>query len=438
VIARPAIAQRVAACLLLMLILTACATTAAPADSAPTAAASASKNGVTLVLWHGWSSAARQTLSRLVNTFNRQHPDGQVILQSVPLATFDGDLRGALAAGSGPHIVLLPNTWVGSLTATDALLPLDDLVSAAEQRPLLPAALGGARARGADGKQRLYGLPISFDTLALYYNTANFLTPPADTAALLQSAHGLGAPDAAQPRWGLALNLSLDNMIGYLYAAGGRIFDDDGKVVLAGDGRAGAERWLNWLVQLKDDKQLLARADSSIEIDRELKDGHVLMTFDWAHQIGFYRSLWSDHLGVAPLPHMSGTNQSPQPYVRSDVLAINSRVSAAERQAAIEFLRFMIGADAQRTLLKSDMQPARSDLKLAGDDLDSMQILAAQAFRSQAEQGRPMPNAPTQEREIVRRELTQMQRQVLRGEASPAEAVTEADQHLREQLGQPK
>jgi len=24
------------------------------------------------------------------------------------------------------------------------------------------------------------------------------------------------------------------------------------------------------------------------------------MTFDWAHQLGFYRSLWSDHLGVAP------------------------------------------------------------------------------------------------------------------------------------------
>ena len=45
-----------------------------------------------------------------------------------------------------------------------------------------------------------------------------------------------------------------------------------------------------------------------------------------------------------------------------------------------------------------------------------------------------MPNAPTREREMLRRELTQMQRQVLRGDATPADAVTEADQRLREQL----
>jgi len=92
-------------------------------------------------------------------------------------------------------------------------------------------------------------------------------------------------------------------------------------------------------------------------------------------------------------------------------------------------------ADAQRALLLSDLQPALADLSLAGSDLDSGQIMAAQAFRAQAVLGRPMPNAPTPERDLLRRELAQMQLQVLRGEASPAEAVSEADQHLREQLG---
>jgi arabinogalactan oligomer / maltooligosaccharide transport system substrate-binding protein len=434
-IARPAIAQRAAACLLLLLLLTACAITAAQVPQNPTEPAGAARNGVTLVLWHGWSSVARQTLSRLVDQFNRQHPDGQIVLQPVPLATFDSDLRGALAAGSGPHIVLLPSTWVGSLAAKDALLPLDDLLPVAEQRAIIQSALGGGRARGADGKQRLYAWPISIDTLALYYDKRNFLTPPADTAALLQNAHGLGAPDATPPRWGLALNLSVENMIGYLYAAGGEIFDADGKLVLGSAGRAGAERWLGWLGQLKDDKQLLARADSSIEVDRELKDGHVLMTFDWAHQLGFYRSLWGENLGVAQLPILSATKQSPVPYVRGDVLAINSRASAAEREAALAFLRFMSGTDAQHALLLSDLQPARSDLPLEGSDLDAGQIMAAQAFRAQAALGRPMPNAPTPERDLLRRELAQMQRQVLRGESSPAEAVSEADQHLREQLG---
>ena len=60
--------------------------------------------------------------------------------------------------------------------------------------------------------------------------------------------------------------------------------------------------------------------------------------------------------------------------------------------------------------------------------------LAAQAFRGAAQAGLPMPNAPARERDILRRELTQMQRQVLRGDATPADAVSEADQRLREQL----
>jgi arabinogalactan oligomer/maltooligosaccharide transport system substrate-binding protein len=233
----------------------------------------------------------------------------------------------------------------------------------------------------------------------------------------------------------LALNLSLDTTIGYLYAAGGRVFDDQGKVALGRAGRAGAEAWLNWLKQLQDDQQLLARADNSIQVDRELKAGHVIMTFDWAHQLSLYRSLWGERLGVAPLPRLSATNQPPQPYVKSDVLAINSRVSAGERDTALDFLRFMTSAEAQLELLRSDIQPARGDLKLNASDLDARQVAAAQAFRSAAQAGQPMPNAPTREREILRRELTQMQRQVLRGDATPADAVSEADKHLREQLG---
>src|SRR5690242_1327852 len=176
-IARPAIVQGVAACLLLML-LGACDTTAAsaPPPASTTPAASAESSGaVTLVLWHGWAGDQRMALGQLVERFNRQHPSGQIILQEVPLATFDSSLRSQIASGSGPHLILIPNSWVGSLAEANALLPLDELISPSEQQPLLPAALGGGRARGRDGESHLYGLPVSFDTLALYYNTANIL-----------------------------------------------------------------------------------------------------------------------------------------------------------------------------------------------------------------------------------------------------------------------
>lgn len=385
------------------------------------------------MLWHGWSATARQALSRLVDRFNQQHPNGRILLQSIPLSSFDTDLRAALAAGGGPHIVLVPNTWVGSFAQQGALLPLDGLITAGDRQALLPSALGGAQARGADGKQSIYGLPISIDTLALFYDKRNVLRPPEDTDTLVSNAHGLGDPTI--PRWGLAFNLTLDNTIGYLYAAGGRVFDEQGALVLGGTGRAGAERWLAWLKQLHDDNQLLARLDSSIEVDRELKGGRVLMSVDWSHQLGLYRSLWGENTGIAVLPRMAATNQAPQPYLRSDVLAINSRVAPAERAAALEFLAFMVGSDVQAELLKNNLQPARDALGLNDLGLDAVQLRAAEVFRAQARQALPMPNSPT--RELVRRELAQLQRQVLRGEASPADAVAETATHLQDLLASP-
>lgn len=416
---------------LLLVLLGGCASASTPGEPVPTAVAPA---GLTLVLWHGWPAAARQPLGRLVDRFNQRHPEGRIILQSIPLASFDSDLRAALASGGGPHLVLMPNSWVGSLAEQSALLPLDDLVAAGDRQALLPAALGGAQANGADGATHLYGLPISIDTLALFYDKRNLLRPPEDTDTLISNARGLGDP--AAPRWGLAFNLSLDNTIGYLYAAGGRVFDDQGALVLGGAGRPGAERWLGWLKQLYDDRQLLARADSSIEIDRELKGGRVLMSFDWAHQLGFYRSLWGENMGIAALPRFAPTNQAPQPYVRSDVLAINNRAAAPERAAALAFLAFMVSPEVQAELLKNDIQPARANLAADNAALDAGQAQAAEVFRAQALLGLPMPNSPT--RELVRRELAQLARQVLHGDATPADAVSDADTRLREQLSQPK
>jgi maltose-binding protein MalE len=428
VITRHAIARAMMLCLLLVLLSSCVAT---PTSVAPTPPAEPAAGGVTLLLWHGWSGSDRLVLSRLVDQFNVRHPDGRVLLQSVPLATFGEALREAVVAGSGPHLVLIPNTWIGGLAELGVVQPIDDLIPPAERRGLLAATIGGAQVRDRDGVQRLYGLPISFDTLALYYNTANVIDSPDDTTELIALAHGLSDPNATPPRWGLALNLSLDNTIGYLYAFGGRIFDDQGQLVLAGAGREGTERWLSWLLELSTDQRVLAR-DNSIQIDRVLKNGYALMTFDWSHQFAAYRSLWGEQLGVASLPRLSATNQPPQPYVASELLALNSRAGPQERAAAAIFMRFMLSEQAQRELLTSTLQPARGDLALDGP---GPELAAARAFRAQADQGLPMPNSAT--RDIVWQELKRMQQHVLMGIASPSDAVTEADARLRERLQLP-
>ena len=228
------------------------------------------------------------------------------------------------------------------------------------------------------------------------------------------------------------INLSVDGTIGYLYAFGGRMFDDNGTPVIGNVGRAGTEQWLAWLQALQADPQLMANPDTGLEQERALKNGNVFMTFGWAHELADYRRLWDKDMGVAPLPVLSETNAAPQPYVQSDVLVINSRASDAERAIARSFLQFMTSKDAQAKLLAADIQPASRAVPLDGD---APNIVAARAFRAVAEYGQPMPNSP--KRDAVQQILRIMQRQVLAGSATPADAVTDAQTRLQALVGQP-
>jgi maltose-binding protein MalE len=336
-------------------------------------------------------------------------------------------------AGHGPHLMLLHNHTIGDLAADNLLLPLDDLVSPTTRNQLLPAAIGGGQVQDLDGTSHLYGLPLTFDTLALYYRKDLVDTPPQDMETLLRVAHSLTEPSPTEPQprqWGLACTLSLDKTIGYLYAYGGHIFNTEGHLVLGSEGRAGTERWLRWLQRLHQDSQILAVRDD-ITVESVVKTQQAAMTIDWAHALPSYHALWGDNLGVAMLPTIQ--KQPPRPYVQSLVLGINARSTPYEQQAALDFISYLLSNEPQKTLLEGGQQPVLLNLGINGPP---PQRQAAHVFRAQAGRGQAMPNSPAMQ-DIIRDELERMQVTVLQGLVGPSEAVTYADTALRERLHLP-
>jgi maltose-binding protein MalE len=334
-------------------------------------------------------------------------------------------------------MAILKSHTIGSLAEAGSLLPLDSLLTEAELSQMLPAALGSAQVSSSPTSHALYGVPLTFDTLALYYNKANFASaPPGDTTALLAVARGLTDTRSSPPTWGMALNLNLDRTIGYLYAFGGRVFDDQRNLVLGLDGRDGTEAWLSWLASLHSDERILASTDG-IAVDNALMTREALMTFDWSYALGTYQGLWHENMGVAPLPRLSDGDRAPQPYVQSDVIVLNARISAAERQAAVDFIRYLTSVDAQADLLRAGRQPSLLSLDIsAAKDVDPQIRAAAFVFRAQAQQGQPMPNS-RQANDLVWGVLSDMHASVLRRLLAPDQAVTGADSTLRKRLGLP-
>lgn len=427
--------RRALVILLALLAFIACATVSPTVEPTPASAPVATRERLVLLLWYAWPLPEDRILSTLVDHYNRRAADVQIVLQARPITTLTDDLAMAVAEGGGPHMVILHNHNLGALADSGSLLALDDLVPAATTKRLLPTALSSAMVRRIDGSS-LYGVPLTFDTLALYYNKSNFAAkPPSNTDALLATARGLTDTRSDPPTWGLALNLSLDRSIGYLYAFGGRVFDEENNIVLGLDGRTGAEAWLSWLQELNDDERILASTDG-IVIDNALAANQALMAIDWSYALDRYREIWPESLGVAMLPRLSETDRPPQPYVQTDVIALNARIGAAEeRQAALDFINYLVSAETQLELLRGGRQPVllSIDLNAKNNEVDPVLLDAARVFRTQAEAGLPMPNS-RQSSDIVWPILSDMHAAALRRLVTPEQAVASADTALRAQL----
>ncbi|NJL34176.1 MAG: hypothetical protein HC893_10350 [Chloroflexaceae bacterium] len=257
-------------CLLLLLWgLVACA--APTPTSSPAAPAPEAEPPITLVFWHAWPSPEQHVLGTLVERFNQSHSDTQILLQAMPIANLTSELRTAALVGSGPHLVLLQSHTLGTLAAEGLILPLDEtLFTPAERASVLATALQSAQVTLAEDEAVLYGVPLTFDTLALYYQQSQFTPLPTTMTGLLQEARALTDLNQQPPHWGLALTLSLDKTIAYLPAFGGQIMDEQGELVMVTTGQAGTERWLEWQLALRNDARILAVSDS-IAVDSAIR-----------------------------------------------------------------------------------------------------------------------------------------------------------------------
>ncbi len=404
-----------------------------------------------LVLWHAWPASDQRTLAMLIEQYN-QTSAVPIVLRAVPASTFATELQDALLVGNAPDVILVQSHTLGALADTSLIQPITATHwSPAEREDMLPTVLASALVTGTlamsatiaerptdpaapindPDPAQLYGVPISFDTLGLYYHRAQAGTTPQSMAQVLAIAETLAQTDSEPPTWGMAYTLSLDKTLPYLSATGGAVFAPDGTVVLAASGRPGTEFWLEWLLALSRQPGVLATSDS-IVIDSTLRSQSAWITIDWAHTLPRYHSLWGEQLEVAVLPPIEPAGLPPRPFVQSMVLALPKQAQPAPADQVAALITYLHSPAVQTTLLEHGYQPVRASLPLPGD---TIQIRAARSFRAQTATALPMPTSRF-ENEVVRGELQRMLAAVLRGVIAPSDAITRADQMIREQQGQ--
>ncbi len=169
---------------------------------------------VTLKIWRVWDE--EDALEDIFKAYQQTHPNVEFEYKKLRYEEYRDELLSAWAKGEGPDIFSIPNHWVGGYLDFIEPLPTTLKIPKIETKKVLgikkeqkkvydeiktytsddvrkifvPAVEEDAVFYDEDGKKRIYGLPLSIDNLALYYNRdilnqANIPLPPKTWKELL-------------------------------------------------------------------------------------------------------------------------------------------------------------------------------------------------------------------------------------------------------------
>ena len=380
----------------------------------------AAQDSGTVTLWHGWTGAEADTLNnQIIPAWQQANPDIKIDVLAVPFDQLKNKYQTEVATGGGPDLLIGPADWVGELAGGDLIKPLDDLVTADDLAAYVPSAVDALK---YDGK--LYGLPESIETVALYYNTDMVPTPPKSTAELEQMSADIAAADPS--KYGFALLSNFYHPAGYLFGWGGQIFDENNHSAF---GSPETVSFLNWIKDLSSKPGIYQQADDGA-ISSLFKEGKAGMVINGPWQLADYQaSLGADKVGVAELPVISENGDAPaKPFLGVKHIMLNSNDSDDQAALALKFAQFFTGAEVGKILADSAGHlPANTGVDVSDNPI-------ASAFVAQAASSTPTPTIP--EMGQVWTPAQDMISKVISGDATAEEASAEAVKNINDAIDQ--
>ena len=362
-------------------------------------------------------------LTELESRFNAACPD---ITVTHSVAASRAEALDAVRALPEDEIglVLGSGDWasdlaVGADTATtadqlassslDALFaPVDGFVDPAFLRTILPAALDSVRANG-----RLFALPLSVDTTAIYVNRNLIQSTPATLDDLLNEAQ-IGRRVAllsqnTQSLWG----------VGAFGGSPNPIPDAAGTPVAPAiwPSQSGLTEWFRWIVQAQRTPGMILGEDEARSLSL-FTAGRLAYFSGDARLLPQLRSaLGDDVLDVMLIP--AGPAGAATPLLHSQALyfpagPFGPNVESEVQQAAVTYAAYLLSADAQRVFMaEADLVPVNRLV-----DVSSRPLIAR--FAAQASTAVPYPTPRGQSFLAALRTVTA---QLLDGNLTPEAAA---------------
>ncbi len=280
-----------------------------------------------VLLWHSYRTAEEEALRRVLDDFEKEHPDIKVRTLGIPYDAFASRLTAAIPRGRGPDLFIFAHERVGSWASRGVVVPFDDGVHAPDLEGYFPETVDALTYEG-----HLYGLPLAFKSIALFYNRDLVDEPPATTDEMVALAGKLSDPSAG--RYGLAY--PADDFFfhsAWLFGFGGKLFDADTPVL----DTDGARMSLEFLRNLVLRERVVPQEPTPALVTRLFNEGAAAMVVNGPWFIGEIED--DIDWAISLLPKVSETGLRATPFLTVEGVMIAAR--AREPDAARSLARYI-------------------------------------------------------------------------------------------------
>lgn len=369
-----------------------------------------------VVLWHPYRGGEEAALKKVIARFEVER-GVKVTALAVPYEAYLSKLEAAIPRGNGPDVFVGPHNRLGEYLRHRLVAPVGDAFPDADANVYEPVTVEAVTHEGAR-----YAVPLASKCVALYYNTRLLPAPPStlDDLAAKKGTLGPGV-------WPLAYeSQSAYYHSAILHAYGGKLFDGGFAMVGEAAGKS-----------LEKARELVTAGVVPDEASGDL----VKTLFTSGKAAAVLSGPWlAGDLGddlpyaVAPLPTISGVGPM-RPFLTVDgafmtpegaksegaralARSLGSGASAHERaETGKQIVATKSYWDAVRAGGQSQVDPRAPAAAMKQSDL-------LRAFHDASTAAIPMPTSMALNPVWVPAE--QAIRKVLRGDASPKDALAEA------------
>lgn len=341
------------------------------------------------------------TFDAAIRAYENQHSNVKISYRNFSYDQYEESVIQALAAGTGPDIWMIENTWLAK--HGDKLAPLPDKI-AGEKLPLMTIKdfqdqFVDVAFKDLVMNGKIYSLPLYIDTLALYYNkdllnTAGITRPPATWDEFNNDMTRLTQLDASRNivRSGAAIgtsrniNRSTDILMSLMLQSGVQMTNSDNTNATFSrsvDNQRLGEIALQYYTDFTNKSKLVYCWDDTqhYSIDAFAEENTAMM-FNYSYQIPFLRSKATRlNFDVAPMPQLSLDNIRTYANYWSPAVSLSSKNIGP----AWQFIAYLASADGARSYLDATNRPAaRRDLiELQKTDPD-IGVYATQALSARS------------------------------------------------------